>query len=82
MPEQDPGVRLKDELAADRANWQQRAKGEFEELASRVKALESFINSAEYYKVADGEKGMLVSQLAPMKSYLNILNQRVKFHQS
>lgn len=76
----DAGVALQRKHDAERNDWKQRVRDEQAALAAKCTALHGFINSAAFYGVADHEKGLLNSQLGHMQAYLNILNQRIDFH--
>lgn len=76
--EQD--TRLKDMLQKERVDWRERVDTEHTELKGRVQRLESFMQSTEFYKVHDNEKGLLDSQLGAIKNYLKVLGQRMEVH--
>lgn len=71
------GIALIDSVLAPSSCYKDRARTELKELNARIEKLSVFMRSGDYADVPPVEKQRMEKQLAAMRSYSTVLNQRV-----
>ena len=66
-------------LKMENESFQQRMQTEFNELALKIGALESFLNSKKANDIVPLQRVLLFQQWEVMKKYLEILGKRIGF---